>query len=929
MPFHYLLNRLSTKIAIPFCLLLVCMSLIGTFGFGLWFSRSLEDGARGELESVSYLLRRNVQDEADYLRLEATLIADSDALRLALARRDEDALNQQLMPMKAATGLDLLKVVDKDGTALVDLRDQSLSGNMLGDDTAVKRVIAGMQLADLAAVEGQSRALLVGFAPVKSADGLIGGVIVGTIFGNNLLDKIGAGTRMHLVALNRGQIIGTTLPDARIAFWERPSPESPPVRLTINGQDYIGQSVALSLQQARTGLSLVVLSSVTPLDEAKRVLWTRLGGFLLLAILITAIIGAIVARAVARPLEALTQVAGMLASGNLTARATVTSRDEIGDLGRAFNAMAAQIEERDKGLSSALQHMEQGYLELEESHNQLRRLQEFGTTLTANLDLEDVLARLGKAILDIFDGSCAWILTISPNRERLEGKSFITRQGTNFVHLPELFSTGEMSAAVPLKADSNLLAQVALGAQPRFITDVARLTEEEASGVFGRKPRGQTVSGAVAVIPLFLGGEPAGVVALAKDRAEEFKPLERATMMLFCNHAASAIKNARLYHEVKRLGEVDSLTQLYNHGTIELILKRMLDMSRRYDLQLSLMMVDLDNFKLLNDTYGHPSGDEVLRQIARALEGSCRSSDIIGRYGGDEFMVILPETTTDEAGRVALRFIEQLAAEHVVTGEKYDIPISCSIGVASYPLDSEDPEGLIRAADAAMYDAKRTKDGSICLARARAEDTPSVECSSWGMLDYLITAVDNKDRYTRRHSDMVTEYSLALAREMRLPPAIEEQMRIAGPLHDVGKICMPDSILRKPGPLTDEERQVVEQHPLLGALMVQQIPHLEDVLDGIRHHHERYDGRGYPNRLAAKGIPLLARLLAVADAYSAMVTDRPYRKALTTDQAMAQLLKGAGSQFDPEVVQAFVNWLQREQVNSEKRMQGASASVCS
>jgi HD-GYP domain-containing protein (c-di-GMP phosphodiesterase class II) len=207
-----------------------------------------------------------------------------------------------------------------------------------------------------------------------------------------------------------------------------------------------------------------------------------------------------------------------------------------------------------------------------------------------------------------------------------------------------------------------------------------------------------------------------------------------------------------------------------------------------------------------------------------------------------------------------------------------------------------------------MYDAK-AKGGPAIVGCEAPDEGSSDLIGGFSTLDALITAVDKRDHYTRRHSEDVTEYSLMIAEQIGLSQDTMRTLRLAGLLHDLGKIAIPDSILRKPGKLTDEEYEVMKQHPVFGWLIVGAIPSLSETLPAVRHHHERYDGRGYPDRLAGEDIPLLGRLMAVADAFSAMTTDRPYRKGMGLAEAVDQLHKGSGTQFDPAMVDAFVKAL--------------------
>jgi putative nucleotidyltransferase with HDIG domain len=177
---------------------------------------------------------------------------------------------------------------------------------------------------------------------------------------------------------------------------------------------------------------------------------------------------------------------------------------------------------------------------------------------------------------------------------------------------------------------------------------------------------------------------------------------------------------------------------------------------------------------------------------------------------------------------------------------------------------------------------------------------------SFGVLDTLITAIDNRDRYTRRHSEQVMNYALLIAQEMELSPEMLDAVRTCGLLHDVGKVAVPDAILRKPGRLSQDETRLMQQHTEFGAMIIRNVPHLDRVLEGVRSHHEAFDGSGYPDALTGDTIPLMGRLLAVPVCFSAMTTDRPYRKALSTSQALEEIAAGRGTQFDPDVVDAFL-----------------------
>ena len=232
------------------------------------------------------------------------------------------------------------------------------------------------------------------------------------------------------------------------------------------------------------------------------------------------------------------------------------------------------------------------------------------------------------------------------------------------------------------------------------------------------------------------------------------------------------------------------------------------------------------------------------------------------------------------------------------------IPYSLSIGIACYPDEAKSRNELVYTADQDMYREKKLAHGANPV-RKTARKPGSNSGESFDLLDSMVSAVDNKDYYTRAHSEEVTEYALWIAQELGLSEEAMKTIRNAGLLHDVGKIGIPDEILRKPGLLSDEEYDVMKQHPVVGAMIVSSIPGMADIIPGVRHHHERWDGKGYPDGLAGETIPLLARLLAVADTFSAMTTDRPYRKGMNWEVAISKIRQGTNTQFDASCVSAF------------------------
>ena len=353
--------------------------------------------------------------------------------------------------------------------------------------------------------------------------------------------------------------------------------------------------------------------------------------------------------------------------------------------------------------------------------------------------------------------------------------------------------------------------------------------------------------------------------------------------------------------DLKHLSETDALTGLLNHRALNERLGQELVRAQRHGLTLGLIVIDIDGFKLVNDTYGHPVGDEIIRMVSRVITGNVRASDIAGRNGGDEFVAIFTEIGPAETAAAARKLRDAMRKAPMTTPDGLRVPIRLSMGVACYPANGKQMDELLAFADANLYKSKR-RGGDVITCGDEENLIEEVTAGGFTMLDSMVTAVDNKDRYTRRHSDEVTRAALEIAEEVGMSEDSKRVLRMAGLLHDVGKIGVPDPILRKPGHLTADEYEIVKQHATLGVGIIQGLPHNDDVRSAVGSHHERWDGLGYPRGASGRDIPVLGRVLAIADAYSAMTSDRPYRQALSHEEAIEELRAGAGKQFDPQLV---------------------------
>jgi len=358
----------------------------------------------------------------------------------------------------------------------------------------------------------------------------------------------------------------------------------------------------------------------------------------------------------------------------------------------------------------------------------------------------------------------------------------------------------------------------------------------------------------------------------------------------------------------------DPLTKLPNRRGFREQLDLELERARRAHGHVTLVIGDLDHFKEVNDRSGHQVGDAALQRVARILDGSARQIDLAARVGGEEFALVLPDTGDTDALIVAERLRCAVREEFVADV----VPITISFGIATYPEHGETAASLLRAADEALYGAKDSGRNRSVLhspaLRGTSRSGPERDVAGERFLAVVLDlaeAIDLRFSGSARHSETVGRYAEMMARELGLSDRRIGRVRLAGMLHDVGKVGVPDAILKKPGPLTDAERAVIERHPELGAQILEH-ESLADVQAWVRAHHERPDGTGYPHRLHGDALPLEARIVAVADAYEAMTSDRAYRDAIGHEAAHAELRRCAGTQFDAQVVEAFLAVLARE-----------------
>lgn len=392
-------------------------------------------------------------------------------------------------------------------------------------------------------------------------------------------------------------------------------------------------------------------------------------------------------------------------------------------------------------------------------------------------------------------------------------------------------------------------------------------------------------------------------------RDKPFDATDQEVLRSVALEVGAALSNAVLFRRAVLSATRDNLTGLANHAAA---MRRIFeDMESHQYPAYAVLMIDIVNFKLFNDCYGHEAGDRMLIEVGRLLRSFVRDDTHVGRVGADEFILALPGLTTEEAlvrgGAIREKLLE---GEFDFTGSSDRVPLEISIGVAGTDERLLDPYELLAEANLSLGMAMRSRD-RVCSARL-SELSREADDESFGLLEMFVTAIDNKDAYTKHHSDDVAHFALMIARELGYSEDEMATVRRAALLHDIGKICVPNHVLNKPGKLTDREFEIIKQHPAVGAMIVQSIPGLGELVDGVLYHHERFDGFGYPEGLAGAEIPEMGRLIAVADAFSAMTTDRPYRRGMDYDVALEQVELGKGTQFDPVMAEAFLRAMRRE-----------------
>ncbi len=536
--------------------------------------------------------------------------------------------------------------------------------------------------------------------------------------------------------------------------------------------------------------------------------------------------------------------------------------------------------------------LEKEYLQeqLRKREQELALINRLSNVITSSLNIKDVYGAFVAELKQVVDVNWATIALIEGDELRFEVLSSdigSTWQAGEKIPLEE---TGTKWVAEKKKA----LLEPDLSKNSRFYTGQEHLRWGVRSIIY---------------LPLIVKNEAIGSLIIASREPNAYNPGHIRLLERLASQIAVPVENSRLYARAEQRARIDELTNLFNRRHFDESIKQEIDRHARYRSMLSLIFLDLDYFKAYNDNQGHTAGDRILELIGRLINDALRNTDLAFRYGGDEFAVILPQSATNDAFVVAERIRGRIAAEM----NKRDIKISASLGLASWPSDGVTSDELVNAADRALYYAKETGGNRTSIASkmlpsltSNATTRTTTEKEVLSIIHTLAATIEARDPYTYGHSRKVSSYAVSLAEAIGLPSEKVAVVSTAALLHDIGKIGIPDEVLNKVDKLEPEAWELIRAHPKLSTTIVGHVVSLVSCLPAILHHHERWDGNGYPAGLKGDEIPVEARVLSIADAFDAMTSSRPYRTKMSYKKVLQELKKCSGTQFDPELIEAFL-----------------------
>ncbi len=608
---------------------------------------------------------------------------------------------------------------------------------------------------------------------------------------------------------------------------------------------------------------------------------------ILIAFVISSVIAGAISRSISRPLGEMAALSQKIAQGDLDVVIETKRMDEIGVLAGAFNNMAVNLKNS---------QMEQRRL-FEEEQKKVRQmaiLHEAVAAIASQLSLEPLLEELSLLSALLVKAELSALVILHPETGAIQYfKANIP---------PDDFPVKTMPKGL------GLLGAVLQGGAP------IRLADASSDSRFKGLPSGHPFIKGFLGIPIMLKNKVIGAIFAAnKNDNGQFTEEDESLLFMLALQSAKAVENARLYTKTSELATTDGLTGLLNRRAFMERLTEESARSSRYEHYFSFLLIDIDHFKWVNDTYGHPAGDAVLKLLAQVLKRQTRTVDIAGRYGGEEFVIILPETNASGAKLVGERIRSLISKMPFPLPNGSKIGLTISMGIACFPSCADNIEQLIERADTALYSAKNAGRNLVYLYRetliAQMENNSDQIAlllnQDIGNIEAVISSIDVKASFFREHTEKVRQYAMLLSKALGLQDKERDNLRLASLLHDIGFVATPAAILKKAGNLTDEEEAIMKRHPARGAEIIKKVAALAHLAPIIYSHHERHDGTGYPDGLKGEEIPYLSRVLAVADAFASMTSGLPWRKVLSKDDAIKSLKASAGSQFESKIVDAF------------------------
>lgn len=582
--------------------------------------------------------------------------------------------------------------------------------------------------------------------------------------------------------------------------------------------------------------------------------------------------------------------------------------------------------------------------ELNQANKSLLTLKHIWSTMNSAEPLSEVLSTVINGLSDELGYLYCFVFQIYNFESGTRLKIRAANENSFSAKMHDILQSSIFSYDIPLSCEKNIIVKALKNREIVKIKNFKALFEGAVPEIEDEKLEAiDKLLGnrAISILPIIVQGDPFGCLITISIRSE-IGSTEKNFLSLFAGQIELAVTIANLFEQIKKQAITDGLTSLYNRRHFDQCLTAEVERASRLNQPFTLITLDLDHLKKINDTHGHSVGDEAIKQIGVILKKNARSVDIAARFGGEEFAIILPGIEI-EGGLIAAERLRAAISEAQI---KESIPISASIGVATFLKHTESIGELLELADQAMYLAKKNGRNRVEVASKQEEtdwqrlivntfiellvkqqipaasqivkDIQLNKLQGENLFDImnciycsLSQACNNiyKNEYLDEKLFLVTE----LAKKSDLSDEEIEKLKIACVLHNIGSHLLPEKILIKPGPLTNEERKQVLEHPLLSAKeILRPLKSTGYIINIIEHHHENWDGTGYPGILSGENIPRGSRMLYVINAYYAMINDRPYRKALAPEKAFEMLINGAGTVWDPQIVDQFISILRNK-----------------